>query len=85
MFYTYISFTDTHRLHDIGVTSNLQRRLKNLNATKKARESLKIVYYECFDNSRQASLKEDQWRLMSEKELISQVKNNNPLFINLVN
>ncbi len=84
MFYTYISFTGDNKLYDIGVTSHLKRRLKNINALKKASERIKIVYYECFDNSRQAGLKEDQWHLMQEKELIKEVKRNNPLLIDLI-
>ncbi len=84
MFYTYISFTCENKLHDIGVTNNLKRRLKNINALKKENECIKIVYYECFDNSRQAGLREDQWRLMQEKELIKEIKRNNPLLTNLI-
>ncbi len=87
MFYTYITFTYGNRLHNIGVTSNLKRRLKNIkniNAIRKESEYVKIVYYESFDNSRQAGLKEDQWQLMTEKELIRKVKINNPLLINLI-
>ncbi len=84
MYYTYIAYDNKNKLSTIGVTSNLKRRLKNINAMKKESEYVKIVYYECFDNSRLASLKEDEWQLMKEKELIKNVKSNNPLLIDLI-
>ncbi len=84
MYYAFIAYDCRNKLSTIGVTNNLKRRYKNINALKKESEYIKIVYYECFDSSRQASLKEDEWQLMKEKELIKNVKSNNPLLIDLI-
>ncbi len=84
MYYAFIAYNHRHKLFTIGVTNDLKRRLKNINAIKKDSEQVRIVYYEAFDNSRQASLKEDQWELMTEKDLTRLVKSNNPLLIDLI-
>ncbi len=84
MYYAFIAYDHRNKLFTIGVTNDLKRRLKNINAIKKESGQVKIVYYEAFDNSRQASLKEDQWELMTEKDLTRLVKSNNPLLIDLI-
>ncbi len=82
MFYLYISYDLENRFHSIGVTTDINRRLKILNLHK---ENYKIVYYECFEDSLNAIKRENKF-LKTQKDIInSLVKDNNPTLVNLIN
>ncbi len=83
MYYAFIAYNHKNKLFAIGVTIDLKRRLKNMNATRKNDEQIKIVHYEYYDSSHLASLTEDMWIAMSDKELNEMVLSTNPILIDL--
>jgi predicted GIY-YIG superfamily endonuclease len=83
MFYLYILFNSANKLHSIGVTNNMQRRLKVLSLNNN--EHLKVVYYETFEDSHTAIQREDDLNNMPKEVILELVKNNNPLLMDLTN
>jgi len=55
-FYTYITYTVENKFYSLGVTSDLQKRLKLLKVQEK--KTFKLVYWECYDNSEDATERE---------------------------
>jgi len=84
LFYTYITYNKQNRFQNIGVTSDLKRRLKVLNLQNNAPEKqYKIVYYETYNDSKTATDRENQLQLLSSSVINSLVKENNPLLKDL--
>ena len=88
MFYTYIAYYNDNNFHSVGVTNSLLRRIKilcQLPDTAARKQSCKIVYYEEFDESKQATLRESEL-LKLPRQLVSElVLEANPMCIDLLN
>ena len=85
VFYTYIVCDEHDSLQGIGVTVDLRRRLKLLNLINKAKDNqCKLVYYEEFPDSTQATAFEDELNAYSENELRALIEDNNPILVDLL-
>jgi predicted GIY-YIG superfamily endonuclease len=85
VFYTYIVYNKNDSIHGIGVTIDLNRRLRLLNLILKSKDDYcKLVYYEEFTDSGAASKYEDELNELSEKELNQLVEDDNPMLVNLL-
>lgn len=84
-FYTYIVYNKDDTILGIGVTVDLNRRLKLLNLIQKPKDNYcKLVYYQEFTDSGAASKYEDELNDLSEKELNQLVEDNNPMLVDLL-
>lgn len=85
VFYTYIVFNRNDALEGIGVTVDLKRRLRLLNLILKSKDDYcKLVYYEEFPDSTQATAHEDALNEYSEKALRALIEDNNPVLVDLL-
>jgi predicted GIY-YIG superfamily endonuclease len=85
VFYTYIVYDKKDSLQGIGVTIDLKRRLRLLNLILKSKDDYcKLVYYEEFADSTQATAHEDALNEYSEKALRALIEDNNPVLVDLV-
>jgi predicted GIY-YIG superfamily endonuclease len=85
VFYTYIVCDKQDSLRGIGVTVDLKRRLKLLNLINKVKDNkCKLVYYEEFPDSTQATAYEDELNAYSEEELRTLIEDNNPILVDLL-
>jgi len=86
MYYLYIAFNQNNKLHSIGITTDLKRRLKTLQYNN-ANEHFKykIVYYEIYEDSLKAIERENKFRKMPFSVIKKLVTENNPLKIDLSN
>jgi len=85
-FYTYIACFRDDTIQSIGVTTDLKRRSKLLQqiGSKKVKKCCKLVYYEEFQSSLEATNRENELNYLTEKALRILVKNTNPMFIDLL-
>ena len=85
VFYTYIVYDKQDSLQGIGVTVDLRRRLKLLNLINKEKDNnCKLVYYEEFRDSAQATAFEDELNEYSEKAIRELIEDNNPILVDLL-
>lgn len=85
VFYTYIVYDKQDSLQGIGVTVDLRRRLKLLNLINKVKDNnCKLVYYEEFSDSAQATTYEDELNEYSEEALRELIEDNNPILVDLL-
>ncbi len=82
MYYTYISYHFGGDKYKIGVTANLRRRLRVLCMNDK--KGCEIVYYEAYDNSDEATKRENDLLKMKDGQLISLIKQTNPIELDLL-
>jgi len=83
MFYVYIAYNEENSLRFIGTTTDMERRMK-VHCLMLKNETCKLVYYEVFDDSREASNREAQLKTFAPEVLQILVNENNPLLINLL-
>lgn len=81
MYYTYIVYSPRHDRLLIGVTTHMERRKKILCHML---EDCKWVYYEAFDSSREAILRENEWLTWSKTMIREMVDQNNPMWVDLI-
>lgn len=83
MYYTYIAYNKSDVIRDIGTTNNLRRRCKLFSL--KYKNAYKIVYFEEFPNSKDATLREEELKKIHKSVIEELVTENNPMLINLIN
>ena len=83
MFYVYIIYNDQNLLRFIGTTTDMERRMK-MHSLMLKNETCKLVYYEVFDDSLEASNRETQLKTFAPEVLQILVDENNPMLINLL-
>jgi len=85
-FYTYIAYFTDDTFQSVGVTIDLKRRFKLLNqiGSCKAKNSCKLVYYEEYQSSLEATNRENKLNELPEKALKILVENTNPMFVDLL-
>ena len=81
MYYTYIIYDSKHSEFYIGVTLDLMRRRKIMYHQK---PGCKIVYYEEFDNSEEATRRENILLNLSKSLLKELISENNPMWVDLM-
>lgn len=86
LYYTYIAFSTVNKLHSIGVTNNLFRRFKLLNQhqEKEQKGRCKLVYYEEFSSSNDATIRETELNSFHESLLRVLVEESNPMIVDLL-
>jgi len=81
MFYVYIAY-DKDKNYHLGTTVDMRRRVKML--CYKFNKKCKIVYYEEYEDSLEADIRETELQKMP-KELIQElVYENNPMLVDLI-
>ncbi|MEE4259448.1 MAG: GIY-YIG nuclease family protein [Bacteroidales bacterium] len=85
-FYTYIAFSHDNTVLDIGVTIDLERRFRLLNQIhgKSGSTGCKLVYFEEFIESLEATNRENELRELPKKVIKQLVEDTNPMFVNLL-
>jgi len=81
IYYTYIIYKNDNSLLHIGVTNDLSRRLKLIKI--KYTYCCKLVYYEEFTSSAEATNRENKLLQIHETLIEELVKETNPMLINL--
>jgi len=82
MFYVFITFNEKNEFGKIGVTIDMHRRIQLINLQKK--KPCKIVYYEEFEDSKKATLRESTLNSLSKKLIYELVYENNPMIADLL-
>lgn len=87
MFYTYVAYNFTNKIHSIGVSNNLFRRFKLLNQQLEnaQKDHCKLVYYEEFLNSEKATIRENKLQELHESLLKVLITESNPMLVDLLN
>ncbi len=83
IFYTYIIYTKENKFYSLGVTSDMERRLKLLKSKNK--KNTKLVYWESYENSSEATERENILQKFHPEILHQLVKENNPALTDLYN
>lgn len=85
-FYTYIAFSSENSILDIGVTIDLERRFRLLNQIhgKAVEQACKLVYFQEFSESLEATIRENELRELPKKAIKQLVEDTNPMFVNLL-
>jgi len=81
MFYTYIIYNVQKEKYNVGVTVNLQRRKKILCHRL---PGCKIVWYEEFDNSSEATRRENELLSLPKELLKELVLETNPMLVEII-
>lgn len=81
-YYTYIIYSERNKFHSLGVTADLKNRWEIL---KKNNEKIKLVYWEVFDRSNEATARENILKQFPAEILNQLVKENNPTLADLSN
>ena len=86
MFYTYVAYTSINKFHSIGVSNNLSRRFKLLNQQLKnsQKDHYKLVYYEEYLISDNATNRENELNELHESLLQILVIESNPMLVDLL-
>ena len=85
MYFVYIAYKDDNSLHSIGVTTNLKGRFRLLSHLKKKNLcNCKLVYYESFESSYDATAREDKLNALPEILRYRLVESVNPLMVDLL-
>ena len=84
-YYTYIAYSKTNNLREIGVTNHLKRRFKLLNLRYDETEEIcKLVYYEIFDDSKEARNRENELNELHTTIIDKLVEDTNPMLVDLL-
>ena len=88
MYYVYILTNKTNKVMYVGITNNLERRLyehKNelVDGFTKRYNINKLVYYEAYDRSKEAILREKRLKGLFRKKKDELVESMNPLWEDL--
>lgn len=85
-YYTYIAFYKDNSILDLGVTIDLDRRFRLLNQIhcKQDQHTCKLVYFEEFTDSSNATKRENELLELPKKALKQLVAESNPMFVNLL-
>jgi len=85
-FFVYITVNCNNEIHDIGVTIDIMRRFQLIiNIVDKSRgKACKLVYYEEYCTSEEATVRESQLKDFPDSLLKELIEENNPAFTNLI-
>ena len=84
-YYTYIAYSKTNNLREVGVTNHLKRRFKLLNLKcNETENTCKLVYYEIFDDSKEARNRECELNELHTTIIDKLVEDTNPMLVDLL-
>ncbi len=81
-YFVYIAFSDDKKDVFTGVTVDMGRRMKLVSA--QAKKKCRLVYYEEYDNSEEASCRYKELESFPKALLIELVNENNPLWVDVL-
>jgi len=82
MYYVFIVYNKKNELSNIGVTIDMSRRMQLLKFQKK--KYCKVVYYEEYEDSKEATERENELNYLSKELIHELVTENNPMLIDLL-